>query len=90
MREECGYLEVGKNNVWSEARMAAAAACSPFHLIAADYQSALWTHMTLSELTERVSLSKVRGWRTRALAQREITTPALPHLPTHRFPPTYP
>ena len=50
--ESC-YLEVGKNNIWSEARMAAAAPCSPFHLIAAGYQSAEWTHHRLAELAVR-------------------------------------
>ena len=37
------YLEVGKNNIWSDARMTAAVPCSPFCLVAADYQSAAWT-----------------------------------------------
>ena len=47
------YLEVGKNNIWSEARMGAAVACSPFRLVAADYQSMRWTHHCLAELTTR-------------------------------------
>ena len=53
------YLEVGKNNIWSESRMAAAAPISPFRLVAADYQSAEWTKTRLSELTVRVSAGMV-------------------------------
>ena len=49
------YLEVGKNNIWSEDRMAASAAGSaPFRLVAADYQSAAWHNSRLLELTARV------------------------------------
>ena len=43
------YLQVGKNNIWSEACVAAAAACSPFRLVAADLQSADWTLQQLSD-----------------------------------------
>ena len=42
--------QVGKNNIWGEARMAAAVACSPFRLVAADFQSAEWTLVQLGEL----------------------------------------
>ena len=54
------YLEVGKNNIWNEVRMAAAAASSPFRLVAADYQCVEWTHNRLSELTRRVDVSEVQ------------------------------
>ena len=59
MRDGSRYLEVGKNNIWSEVRMAAAAACSPFRLVAADYQCVEWTHNRLSELTGRVGVNEV-------------------------------
>ena len=58
------YLEVGKNNIWSEAHMAAAVACEPFCLVAADYQPARWTVERLGELTNRVSCGEVGlAWR---------------------------
>ena len=53
------YLEVGKNNVWSEARMAMAVCCSPFRLVAADCQTVEWTNARLSELSERVHVGEV-------------------------------
>ena len=88
MKAGCHYLEVGKNNIWSELRMAASASGSPFHLIAADYQSAQWTHTTLSELTEKVCDNKVRGQRTRARRERtqEGTTHALTRSPSAAHP----
>ena len=53
------YLEVGKNNVWSQVRMAAAVSCSPFRLVAADYQPVRWTFGRLGELTERANVGEV-------------------------------
>jgi NADPH:quinone reductase-like Zn-dependent oxidoreductase/3-oxoacyl-(acyl-carrier-protein) synthase len=59
MHDGSRYLEVGKNNIWSDARMSAAVACSPFRLVAADFQSAKWTLGRLGELSERVRVGEV-------------------------------
>ena len=49
-------VQVGKNNIWSTEHMAAASACSPFRLVAADYQPLEWTLKRLGDLTERMSM----------------------------------
>ena len=45
------YLEVGRNNIWSEGRVAAAVSCSPLCLVAADYQSAEWVRFSFGRLS---------------------------------------
>ena len=57
LRTSGSYLEVGKNNIWSQERMVASQ--SPFRLVAADYQPVEWTHRILCELTARTSRDEV-------------------------------
>ena len=59
MGEASTYLEVGKNNIWNDARMAASASCSPLRLVAADYQSSTWVWSALCELSKRVDVGEV-------------------------------
>ena len=61
LNDESCYLEVGKNNVWSVARMASAPARSPFRLVAVDYQGADWMMGRLLELTRRVEVGEMHA-----------------------------
>ena len=60
LNDKSVYLEVGKNNIWSAERMAAASSCAPFRLVAADYKPGPWHFAQLLELNVRVEADEVK------------------------------